>query len=178
MVALFFLALALNICNNNFKLGYHIDEPIKVLFIENKHSEFFHPILMLQIVRAANQIAGFTIDQDIAILGRTIMAIFGALIVVLTYFIARTTIKGNSIYVAALCATSPILVIHAHYLKEDIVLTFFCLLSLLLLYRYIKYGDLTSIIGLGISTGFAMCSHYKGILLLIVYHGLPDPGSH
>ena len=169
LIAVFFLALFLNISNNDFKLGYHNDEPHKVIFIKTNTQDFKHPVLMLQIVRAANWLTGFDAAQDIVILGRTIIAIFGALIVILAYFISRPALKENGIYVAMLCATSPILVIHSHYMKEDIILTFFCLLSLLLLYRYIQNKNLTSIIGLGISTGFAMSSHYKGIMLLIVY---------
>jgi len=168
LIAIFFLALVLNIYNNNFRLGYHFDEPIKTFFIKTNTQNFHHPVLMLHTVRIANWFTGFTVDQNIVILGRTINAIFGALTAVLAYFISRPVLKENGIYVAALCATSPILVIHSHYLKEDIVLTFFCLLSLLLLYRYIKNKDSISMIGLGISIGLAISSHYKGILLLIV----------
>jgi hypothetical protein len=168
--ALFFSALLLNTHNNDFTIGYHSDEPKKVRFIETNTQNFKHPILMLQVVRAVNFFAGFTGAQAVAVLGRTITAVFGASIVLLSYLISRTALgRSYACVVAGLAATSPILVIHSHYLKEDIILTFFCLLSLLLFFRFIQVPNLTSIVGLGVSTGLAVSSHYKGVLLFIIY---------
>jgi hypothetical protein len=170
LLAVFFSAFFLNTHNNDFKLGYHPDEPKKVRFIETNTQDFQHPILMLQVVRAVNYFAHFTDKQAIATLGRTVIAAFGAATAVLCYLLARAALRESSAYVvAALAATSPILTAHSHYLKEDIVLTFFCLLSLLLLFRYIRVMDSLSLVGLGVATGLALSSHYKGILLFVVY---------
>lgn len=170
LLAVFFSAFFLNAYNNDFKLGYHPDEPKKVRFIETNTQDFQHPILMLQVVRAANYFADFTDKQAIAALGRTVIAAFGAATAVLCYLLSRAALRERSAYVvAALAATSPILITHSHYLKEDIILTFFCLLSLLLLLRYIRVRDSLSLVGLGIATGLAMSSHYKGVLLFVVY---------
>jgi len=170
LLVIFLSALLLNTYNNDFKLGYHSDEPKKVHFIRSNTQDFQHPILMLQIVRAVNYFADFIDNQAIASLGRTVIAIFGALIAMSSYLISRPTLgKGYAYVVAALVASSPILVIHSHYMKEDIILTFFCLLSILWLFRYIRITNLISTIGLGISTGLAISSHYKGVLLFIIY---------
>lgn len=55
VVAIFALSLTLTWTNNNFPLGYHFDEPKKVTFIITGEQDFHHPILMLELVRWANQ---------------------------------------------------------------------------------------------------------------------------
>src|SRR2546430_9579610 len=141
-------AFLLNIHNNNFKLGYHPDEPKKVHFIETNTQDFKHPLLMLQTIRMVNYFAEFTDQQAIASLGRTVVAIFGASIVVLCYLIARAVLERRYAYVvAALAATSPVLIIHSPYLKEDVILTFFFSLSALLLCRCIRGPNPISLVG-------------------------------
>ncbi len=170
LLAIILFSLLLNLYNIDFPLGYHIDELKKVRFVKNFEQDFHHPILMLQVVRAGNFLSDFTRSQDIVFLGRISTAIFGALIVFLSYFVSRLTLnKKYSLIVALAVAISPILVVHSHYLKEDIIFTFFALLSLLLFMRFVKRTDNRSLLLLGLATGLALSSKYMGALLILIY---------
>ena len=41
-------------------IGIQVDEPKKAQFVLDGHQDFFHPILMLQLVRLANWVAGLS----------------------------------------------------------------------------------------------------------------------
>jgi len=170
LVAILLFSLILNLYSIGFSLNYHFDEIKKVGFIINNAQDFHHPILMLQVVRVLNLFFQFSDVQDVVILGRITTAIFGTLIVFLMYLISRRFCNRKSSLIVALgVAVSPILVIHSHYLKEDIIFAFFALLSILSFLKFIKKQNKFNLIMLGISTGLAIASQYKGILFFIIY---------
>ena len=131
-------SLALGLWNNDFPLGYHPDEVKKVGFIATGTQDFHLPILLLQLTRAANAFARLEGGQEIVELGRAVSAVAGACIVVLSFLLARQILPPlGSLLVAALTAVSPILVVHAHYLKEDMVFTACALAALLALCGFV-----------------------------------------
>ena len=170
LAAILALSLGLNLYGNDFPLGYHADEIKKVRFIRDNTQDFHHPILMLRVVRAANAFARFSDRQDIVELGRTVNACFGMLIVACAYLLCCKTSRDQSLSLLAAfaVATSPIMVVHAHYLKEDIILTFFLMASLLILLEYVQRPGWLSATALGAAMGLASATHYKGSLFAIL----------
>jgi len=174
LMIIIIISLRLNLYNNDFPFNYHADEPKKIEFIKNYSQDFSHPILMLQVVRILNLFFRFSENQDIVILGRITTACFGTLIVLLSYLISRGLMDKNySLIIALAAATSPILVIHSHYLKEDIIFTCFSLMSILFLINFISHLTKPFTVLLGLSTGLALSSQYKGVLLVPVYLAVP-----
>ena len=174
LVFILFVSLLLNIYNINFPLGYHFDETKKVIFIIQGMQDFAHPILMLDVVRALNAFLKFNDFDDVVLLGRATTAFFGALIVFIMYFISRLRLdRKQSLLIAFAVAVAPIMAIHSHYLKEDIIFTCFSLLSILFLIKLIRSGSLLYVLFLGFSTGLALSSKYIGIFLFLLYLFVP-----
>lgn len=169
VLVIILLTTLLNLWNNDFPLGYHADEEKKVRFILTGTEDFRHPILMLNIVRLANLFFGYEDPDHVVLLGRVIMAIFGTLLVLAFYAIALRLLTPLYALLATLTlASTPILVVHSHYLKEDILFSFFSLLSLLAYFSFLKNTDKLRTLYLGLSIGFALSAQYKMLLLLIV----------
>jgi 4-amino-4-deoxy-L-arabinose transferase-like glycosyltransferase len=161
------LSFGLNLWNNNFPLYYHADEAKKVFFIQHATHDFKHPILMLQIVSLFKEFFG---DTDIILLGRGLSAVFGTLIVFLSYLISKRTLGSKyALFVSLAIALSPIMVIHSHYLKEDIIATFFIFLSVYFLLEFIRQENNYNVFLFGIATGLACSAQYKACLLLVLY---------
>ena len=163
-------SLVLNLWNNDFPLGYHPDEAKKVRFIEQSQQDFYHPILLLQVVRSLNFVIDIKNSQHLAELGRTVSGILGTALVAISFFIAkrRLTPQWALIFAFAL-ATSPILVIHSHYLKEDIIFVCFLMLSLLLLLRCFDWPTKTRFFLFGIAAGLTISSKYIGFIIFPIY---------
>jgi 4-amino-4-deoxy-L-arabinose transferase-like glycosyltransferase len=169
VVAIFALSLTLNWTNNNFPLGYHFDEPKKVTFIITGEQDFHHPILMLELVRWANQWGTGRTPQEVVELGRTIMAIVGALIPVVMILVAMPYLgRGAAVLLGAVLAVTPTMVLHSHYLKEDILLVLLSWAALGAFSQYFRTRNEVWLLVAGICWGFAMGSHYKGLLVGVV----------
>ena len=56
LAAVLLLSASVNLWHIGFPLGYHIDEPVKIEAIRQGTLNFFHPILMLQVVRLADAV--------------------------------------------------------------------------------------------------------------------------
>lgn len=169
------LSLWLNLANNDFPLGFHADETSKVNAILDNTQSFRHPLMLIQIPRAINFVAGITDRQGIVELGRAINGVAGALIVIASYLLFRTMAGEGLALISALgVAVSPIMVVHAHYLKEDIMVTCALILSLFALIRFIESsGAWRWTVALGAVTGCAFSSHYKSVLLVGIYIAAP-----
>mgnify|MGYP001791595064 CR=1 FL=1 len=196
IVLLLILAIAagLNFYGIDFPLGYHPDETLKVYFIQNNSQNFFHPIFILQVVRTANLIFGFQSEQQIAVLGRATTALMGVAIVFLTYKIAEQQLPSRyALGAALLTAVAPGMVMHSHYLKEDIALTFGILLSFLSFfalgerirlmttevdqqagkYSFIENIPWKQVILFGSALGLTFAAKYKSGILLPLYFATP-----
>ena len=98
----------------------------KVLFVQEGGYDFHHPLFMLHLLRAARLVVPSDDPQIIVQLGRTISALFGTGCVLLFYLLIRPFLTPLFAVLASLAlATSPMVVIHSHYLKEDIYLVQF-----------------------------------------------------
>lgn len=153
--------------NNDFPLGYHPDEVKKVDFIQNGTQDFYHPILLLQSVRGANGILRITDPQKIAELGRLISALAGVVMVGATFFLAKRLMPPAwALLASAMTAACPLIAVHAHYLKEDLLFTCFAMLTLLQLLRTLDAPKASQFVLLGILLGLAASSKYVGALLI------------
>lgn len=168
------LSLGLNLWNNGFPLGYHRDEPKKVRFILQGEQDFHHPLLMLQEARVVNRVLGLEREQAVVILGRTLSALNATLAVLVLFLLARRRLPPPyALWTALAAAVSPILVVHAHYLKEDVLLTLFCLLTLLALFRYMERPTWRGAVLLGLCAGLGVASHFKALLLVPILAAAP-----
>lgn len=168
LIILLISSFIINLINNDFPLGYHPDEVKKISFILENHQDFKHPLLLLQIPRLVNFFLGWDSPEAITFLGRTLNAFYGTLIVLITYLIARKFLKGFwPILAATILGLSPILVIHAHYIKEDILFTLFFLISFWTLLLYKNNQTLKNLLIFSLSISLAISSKYMGIIFLL-----------
>lgn len=168
------LSLGLNLWNNGFPLGYHRDEPKKVRFILQGEQDFHHPLLMLQEARVVNRVLGLERGQAVVLMGRTLSALNATLAVLVLFLLARRRLPHPyALWSALAVAVSPILVVHAHYLKEDVLLTLFCVLTLLALFRYLERPVWRSALLLGLCAGLGIASHFKASLLFPILAAAP-----
>jgi hypothetical protein len=172
------LSACLNLSNLGFPFAFHADEPIKIDFIQHSTQNFNHPLLMLQLVRSANLVLGLTNAQAIAVLGRAIVGLCATMTVLLSYLLARRSMSvRHSAVVAAAVAVAPTLVVHAHYLKEDTILTTCLMAAMLCYFQFRERPSTRSALSLGIATGMAFSAHYKAILLVPLYFFPAPPGG-
>lgn len=171
IASLVLISLTLNLWNNSFPLGYHFDEAKKVHFVATDTQDFHHPVLLLELVRFTNiTFVGTTDPQEIVQLGRTVVAIVGSLMIVCFYLLSLHFLSRFWSWIAALSlAVCPTIVIHAHYLKEDVLLTCFCVASLWAFVSFVKQPSLLRANVAGFVSGLAFSSHYKSILLLPLF---------
>jgi hypothetical protein len=176
LLAIGLLSFYLNTFHNDFLLRYHPDERKKVKSVLNGKQDFKHPILMLQVNRLCNKINRSGVEKTLAILhvGRTVNALFGVVIALTTYFIAvRIMRKRYALFSALAVAVSPILVIHAHYFKEDMILVAMFMLALTAFLHLLQKPGWLAALCVGILTGMTASSHYKGLLMLVVFAVAP-----
>ncbi len=154
----------------DFPLGTHPDEPAKVAAVLGAPAADFHPILMIQLVRAANILLGWTDPQSLVELGRAFAALAGGALIVATFFLARLVLPASSSFaVAAATLATPLISVHARYFKEDIFVAPFVVLALIALIATLRASTLKRIFALGTAIGLAGASKYVGGLLLILY---------
>jgi 4-amino-4-deoxy-L-arabinose transferase-like glycosyltransferase len=174
ILAILLVSAALNLYNIDFPFGYHGDEPKKVHFVLSGDQDFHHPILMLQLSRCANWALGRTTEQDVVILGRSCSALCGVGVVFASFWLASQIMPVAWALLAAVgVAISPTMVIHAHYFKEDVLLTACALFSFRCFISFIRRTDLGTTMWLGVATGLALASHYKSLLLIALYLVFP-----
>ncbi|MFC1744695.1 ArnT family glycosyltransferase [Candidatus Riflebacteria bacterium] len=170
LAGILLFSLFLNLCNNDFPLGYHIDEPKKIYFVLSGKQDFHLPILMLNSVRLASYFLHYKDPQRVVELGRKISAIMGTLICLAFFLIISGLIPNPYDLMATFAlASTPILVIHSHYLKEDIYLTCFTMFSLLAYFSLVRAPQKYNVLLLGFFSSLALSSHYKGALLIPLF---------
>lgn len=174
LLALCLVLFLLYSVNHDFPLGYHADEYKKVSFILTGEQDFFHLLLMLDIVRAINAVAAIRDPQELVELGRLTTATAALLIVLAAYGYARPWLgRAAALAAEALCGLTPIVAVHAHYLKEDILLTAGCMLTLVALQHYAGQPSLRRSVVVGLALGIALSAKYTALLLLPAAAVLP-----
>lgn len=170
MLPLLALSLVLNLGNNRFPLSYHMDEGKKATYVVSGRQDFYHPILLLQIGRAARAVLGGTDRFPLVVRGRTTNGLLATVAAGVAWLLARRTMRpGLAVAMAASFGLSPLLVIHAHYYKEDILLVLFIVLSMLCLERVMATGRRRWTVLLGLASGLAFSSKYIAWLLPVLY---------
>lgn len=159
--------------NNDFKLGFHADEEKKVHFILENEQDFKHPMLILQTVKVANLFMGYEEKQNAVVLARYTTAFYATLSVFLVFLITYSLTQNQltGLLAALLYGVTPGLAIHAHYIKEDVALTAFLLLTIYAIIK--KWRSKWGFAWIGLSFGLAMSSHYKSILFVFILLLLP-----
>ena len=161
-------SLLLNLTNNHFPIYFHTDEVFKVKQIISGDYNFYHPLLMLQIIDLLTPIHQNQ-STDILFIGRTVSAICGALLVWVCWYLYKSVLTQRQALVATLLtAVTPNLVIHAHYIKEDIYFTLFTTLTLLTLTRSLTTRSLSKDLQFACALGLACSAKYIGVILIPV----------
>lgn len=164
------LSAFLNTYNINFEQFFHGDEPNKFQMVLSGQHNFHHPILILQTASVINKVVGLKDSNSLIILCRMISAMSGVFIVWLVHLFSRQGLgKNHALLVALSVAVSPIMVIHAHYFKEDIIFTAFSYLSLICFLKFLRERTLNSTLIWGLATGLAVSAQYKGVLLILLF---------
>ena len=164
------LSLLLNVWHASFPLGFHFDEPVKLDFIKTGTQDFHHPLLMLQLVRAARLLVRADTDQQLVLLGRVLMGLCGVATVLLSFLLARHRMSRPWALGCGLAvAVSPILVMHAHYLDERTVFTASLVAATISFFHFVDRSGPTATLWLGLTTGLAWSSHFEGILLFPLF---------
>jgi hypothetical protein len=153
--------------NPQVPLGVPWDEPGKVSQILRNDNNFYHPILMLQIVRLANLWFAATDPVRVLDLGRTMAAASGGLLVFATIVLARRVMEDSAALGAGvLTAVAPLTVLHSQLFKEDIFVAPWLILGLLALDDLRRYLTVRSAVLFGIAAGLAASAKYNGIILV------------
>jgi hypothetical protein len=169
VVALLVLAAAtalLAFANLDFPLGHHADEPLKVEFVASGEQNFHHPILLLQLARLGSRLAGADEDVEIVMVGRALSATSAVALVLIVFVLARSRRSPfTAVAAAAIVGLSPIVTVHAHYFKEDMLFTLAVTLALLAGVRAEERPTHGRLVVLGIALGLAASTKYVGALL-------------
>jgi len=157
---------------------YHPDEQTKVLRVLwpmlRDHTldprYFNHPAFLLYSTGAVgltrSALTGEEISGDLMLLsGRTVSAVMGTFTVFLVFLLGRRLAGAwCGLVAAALLAASPLHVQCSHYMKEDVAVTAWATLQLLLCVRYVQDGRRRDLFLAGAFTGMATATKYVGAL--------------
>ncbi len=173
VAAILVLAAVLNVAGGGFPPELHPDEMRKAEFVLAGTQDFKHPILLLQLVRGLRWLAPTDDPTGIVAIGRGVSATAGLALLVFAHLLLRRSVGvAWAIVGTMLLAVSPILVVHAHYCKEDVLLTAACLAALLALCRFVEARP-GAAAWLGIALGLACSAHYKGVLVVVIALAAP-----
>ena len=165
--AILLLAAALYFTHADFPVELHPDEGTKVGFVLTGTQDFKHPLLLLQLVRGMRRTVPTDDPQRIAAMGRAVSGAAGLAILVFAHGLFRRSLGRRwALLATLLLAVAPILAVHAHYFKEDVLLTAACVGALLALCRCVE-GRRPATIELGVAIGLACATHYKGVLVVV-----------
>jgi len=168
------LSLALNLAGHGFPLGYHIDEGGKVLQILTGQESFAQPTFMIDVNRVVHLFTRQVAFQQVVETGRAVTALFGAVIVLACFLLFRPVGGTRAALLASLAvAVSPIMVVHAHYLKEDTYFAFAVMLALAAYLALLRSVTGRRILMLGLASGLAIATKYAGALLFLFYAMAP-----
>ncbi len=154
----------------SFALGVHYEDAVKVQTVLTGRSTYLHPLLMIDLVRAANAYIGLTDPQSVVELGRAFSAVAGGLLIVATFVLARL-VQPPWTACAATAATlaTPLVTVHARYFKEDIFVAPFVVLALAALIAVLRAPTLIRTMALGAAIGLAGGAKYVGVVILLPY---------
>ena len=102
------------------------------------------------------------------VIGRLLAALFGAAGIWLVYRVARRfgLARGGSTLAALLLAIYPAFVVHGHFMTVNTAVTFWILLAILLMERWVRRGGAGAAALAGAAGGLALSTKYSAVLLL------------
>jgi hypothetical protein len=170
MVALGFLILFCLVVftyNNDFKIGFHIDERIKIDEAASGVFYYAHPLFLPMAMRLIKLLLGISGEQSLAIMGRSLSACMATLGISSIFLLLRRHFEARLAFLSALVvAATPMIAIHAHYIKEDASLFGFCALAFLMFDGVSRKSDYRSVVVTGIVVGLAIASKLVACLLI------------
>ncbi len=190
LILLTLVAFWLRLGNVDFGLPalYHPDEGRKVMLFTDiaegrPASNFSHPGLMVNslsiVYYVARNVPWFSswnlslFDQRL-LLGRLVSVCIGALTVIPVFLLARQIYGVSGAFIAgAAIAVAPMHVINSRYVKEEIYLAFFVVLSTLFLVKWVRKLNKSEtslwFFLSALAAGCAASSKYIGVTCLIAF---------
>lgn len=177
------LLSSLYIVNNRFSLNYHTDETKKVHFVQTGKQDYHHPLLLLQSTRLAVAITDLFTDTEsktmVVFIGRCVSAFFALLAWLFSYLLfSKIMSRWEALAVSTIAAFTPIIAVHAHYLKEDTFLLAGIYASLWALVSALESHQRKYWLFLAIALGFSFSSHYKSSMLVPIMFIAPLLKEH
>lgn len=180
LVLLFIFSLWLRLSAVGFGLPdlYHPDESRKlsiarsIVITSNWDPDYFkHPSFMVYSTAILGKIKYYFTNtvptvSDLAILGRSVSATFGALTIIAVFAVTSLLFNQSSgLLAAVIVAISPLHLVCSRYIKEDVVMIFFSLAALFLVLKFIlKESKSSYLILSGFLVGIASSVKYTGVL--------------
>jgi hypothetical protein len=165
---------------------YHPDEIPKVnavtRMIEGNTFDpnyFLHPSLLLYLTYGMSKLVafvdvGFDTRSQLFLSGRLVSVLAGTLSVLLLFFIARRLYAvGTGLIAAAMLAFFPLHVTCSRYLKEDALLCFLLLATILLVVKAVDTNNKKLLYIAGFVAGLSASAKYSGLLTAAVLFAAP-----
>lgn len=161
-----------------FSAGFHLDEPKKLQFALSQEQDFHHPILMIQVMRLVRELFAVTTIDRMLVVGRSLSAVYTLLGVILAALVYRRLLRpGWALSAAAALGVTPLLAVHAHYIKEDAIFLAAVMFSMWALLRFLEApGERGRVALLGLAMGLCLAAQYKAVLFLALVWALPRLG--
>lgn len=99
------------------------------------------------------------------------VVLFGTGIVALMWFTRRWLGRLGAWLAGVLLAFSPVLLYHSRYIRHDIYLIFFIVLTAILAFRYLETGNKNWLIGLAVALGLSFTTMEGSFIYAIVFVG-------
>lgn len=188
-----FLGFSLRIFNINWDNGYifHPDERAIIMTVDKLiyptsaegflspqssfNPNFFaygnFPIYLLKITSdvAANINPVFSQYNGMQIVGRVINTLFDTATILIIFLLSRKIFNVKTGLLASFFYSIAVFPIqNSHFFTVDIPLTFFTLLTLYFLYRYIKISSIKNTVFIGISFGLALATKISILPLIFI----------
>lgn len=155
--------------NNGFPLGLQLNEQTKVDEIITGKYYFLHPLFLPRMTRFLIGLLGFSEPFDVVRVGRTLSAVMATVAVLCLYLLAGKRVGMRLAALTALAmAATPMLAVHAHYLKEDACLFGFCALAVVAGEALFRRINIFTILLTGLLIGLATATKLVGAFLLPV----------
>ena len=117
----------------------------------------------------------------IFLIGRTVTVLFGTSSILMVFLIARRCFNKPTALIAAIfLAVSPMHITHSRIIRTDITASFFILLAVYFMIRFVDTGRLYAIIISGLSAGISTATKYPSaaiMLPLLIFLYLYAPGK-
>ena len=173
-IALTVLTVVMGMRHNDFPVGYHADEASKAQQILTGEYNFYHPLLLLNATRALHAVTGGADSEaGLVLTGRRTSALFaGAAVLCLMLAIHLLYNERAALAVGLSVAFCPILITHAHYMKEDTSLLFGLSAAFLALAALWRFGQRWLFAAVGVAAALAISSKYVGVTGSVAAVGL------